>query len=362
MDAVALHHVWRYTDVDRAFWAEHLEGWMPERIIDAHTHVTDPALRLEPMTERMRRQFWVNEVSEPIDAEAAERCSGIVFPGRQVMHVATGPPSLAFDIEAANEYLRRECLARGWFGLSVCPPRWTADRTAEELAKPGVLGLKPYYSLIGADALTRDRHLEASIFDFLPHHVLEVADDRGAWVTLHVPKADRLPHPDNIRRIREIRRRYPNVVLVIAHLGRCYTEPHAREGLPPLADDPGLYFDNSAVLNPAVHRIALECIGPARILYGTDNPVFYMRGRRQWRGRAYVNRTDQPFHFNAEREAPQIEAGYTLYMYEALKALKVACTQLGLSRPDVRAILHDNAEGLIRRVLRGREPEADPQA
>ncbi|NLW51671.1 MAG: amidohydrolase family protein [Candidatus Brocadiaceae bacterium] len=358
MAGIPLHHVWQYTDVDRAFWHEHLEGWVPERIIDAHTHVADPALRVEPVTDEMRRQYWVSEVNEPMCAEDAARCTGIVFPGRQVTQVAVGSPSLAFDIERANEALRRECLARGWHALTVCPPQWTAERVAEELKKPGVLGLKPYYTLIARDPTTRDAHLEASIFDFLPRHVLEAAEEAGAWITLHVPRAERLPHPDNLREIREIRRRYPNVVLVIAHLGRCYTEPHAREGLLPLAADPGLYFDNSAVLNPAVHRLALETIGPERILYGTDNPVFYMRGRRQWRGRSYVNRTSHPFHFNAEREPPEVEAGYTLYMYEALRALKDACRATGIDARGVQGILHDNAQRLIDRVLR--TTHADP--
>ena len=353
MDPVPLYFVWDYTDVDRAFWAEHLEGWLPRRIVDAHTHVTNPAHCLEPMTDQMRRQVWVNEVSDPIDAPTARRCISTVFPGREVTCVALGWPSLAYDVEAGNEYLRAECPSSGWRALSILLPQWPAERVAAELDKPGVIGLKPYYSLIGRDPMTRDRYQEASIFDFLPHHALEVADERRAWITLHVPKADRLPHPDNIREVREIRRSYPNVVLVIAHLGRTYTEPHAREGLPALADDPGLYFDISAVLNPAVLRLALELFGPKRLIYGTDNPVFYMRGRRQWHGRTYVNRTNRPFFFNKVREAPEIEARYTLFMYEALKAIKDVCGELGLGRREVEAIFHDNAAGLVARALKG---------
>jgi len=354
MQPLPLYYVWEYSDVDRAFWAEHLEGWLPHRIIDAHTHVTNPAHRLEPMTEEMRRQFWVNEVSDPIDGPTARRCIGTVFPGREVTCVAMGSPSLAYDIEATNEYVRTECLASGWHALAVLLPQRPAERVADELDKPGVIGLKPYYSLIGRDPTTRDRYQEAGIFDFLPHQALEVANERGAWVTLHVPKAGRLPHPDNIREVRELRRRYPNVIVVIAHLGRCYTEPHAREGLPPLADDPGLYFDISAVLNPAVHRLAFELIGPERLLYGTDNPVFYMRGRRQFSGRNYINRTSHPFFFNKEREAPEVEAGYTLFMYEDLRTIKDVCGEVGFGRREVEAIFHDNAARLIARVQKGR--------
>jgi hypothetical protein len=352
MNSTPLYFVWDYNDVDRAFWAEHFEDWLPRRIVDAHTHVMHPRFRILPTTEAMRRQYWVNEVREPIDAENAERCLRIVFPNRQVTCVAFGVPGLDFDLEAGNDWLQAECVRRGWYNLAVIRPQWRQDQVAALLARPGVIGVKPYYSLISLNRETRDAHLEAGIFDFLPHHLLEVVNDRGAWVTLHVPKAARLGHPDNLRDIRELRRRYPKVVLVIAHLGRCYTEPHALEALPQLADDPGIYFDSSAVMNPASHRVALQHLGPARILYGTDNPIFYLRGRRQYQGKTYLNRTNHPFYFNREREAPEVEAQYTLFMYEDLRAIKQACQELGLTaRRDIEAIFHDNAARLIEGIL-----------
>ena len=349
---IPLHFLWHYTDVDRAFWAEHLEGWLPRRILDAHTHVTDPRQRFAPMTEAMRRQYWVNEVFEPIDAPTAERCHQTVFPNREFSCVAFGVPDLDFDLDGGNAYLQAECPKRGWHSLAVVQPQWTQSKVAALLDAPGVIGVKPYYALVSQNRETRDAHLEASIFDFLPHPILEVVNDRRAWVTLHVPKAGRLGHPDNLREVREIRRRYPNIVLVVAHLGRCYTEPQALEALPPLADDPGLFCDTSAVLNPASHRVALQHFGPQRILYGSDNPILYMRGRRQYRDRTYINRTSYPFHFNRDREPPEVEATYTLFMYEDLRAIKQACTELGLTeRPPIEAIFHDNAARLIDGIL-----------
>lgn len=353
MNEVPLHHVHTYSDVDRAFWEEHLEDWVPSRIIDAHVHVVHPRFQIETLSEEMRRDYWVNELVDMQDAETADRCYRTVYPGREVTAVAFGFPGLGWEIEGANQYVSEQALIRGWHALAVVRPTWVAAQVAWLLDQPGVIGVKPYYTLIGFDPTTRDRYLEASIFDFLPHHQLEVIDDRGAWVTLHVPKAERLGHQENLREIREIRNRYPNIKLLIAHLGRSYTLPHAKEGLTPLAEDPGLYFDNSAVLNPEVHRFALECIGPERILYGTDNPIFYMRGRRQWHGRTYVNRCSYPFHFNKDRESPEIEAGYTLYMYEALKALRGACDDLGIGRASVDAIFHGNAARLIAGVRKG---------
>jgi hypothetical protein len=351
MNPTPLYFVWDYNDVDRAFWAEHLEDWLPRRMFDAHTHVMDARFRQEPMTETMRRQYWVNEVLEPIDAPTAEHCYRIVFPNREFGCVAFGLPDLNFDLEGGNADVQQACASRGWYSLVVIRPQWSQEKVAGLLNGPGVIGVKPYYSLISLDRETRDRHLEASIFEFLPHHVLEVINDRHAWVTLHIPKAARLGHPDNVREIREIRRRYPNITLVIAHLGRCYTEPHALEALPQFADDPGLYFDSSAVLNPACHRVALQYLGSQRILYGSDNPVMYMRGRRQYRERTYINRTSHPFHFNRDREPAEVEARYTLFMYEDLLAIKQACNELGIiGRKEIEMIFHSNAGRLIAQI------------
>ncbi len=66
--------------------------------------------------------------------------------------------------------------------------------------------------MIGYSNTSRDTYAEASIFDYFPHHQLEVLDCRRAWLTLHVPKAGRLAHPDNQREVKEIRRRYPNII------------------------------------------------------------------------------------------------------------------------------------------------------
>jgi hypothetical protein len=233
----------------------------------------------------------------------------------------------------------------------VVRPQWPAEQVARELDLPNTLGVKVYYSLISHDSTTRDKHLEASIFDFLPHHQLDLLDRRGAWVTLHVPKAGRLAHPDNVAEIRRIRRAYPRVVLVIAHLGRCYTVPHAQEAFPLLADDEGLLFDTSAVFHPRVLRLAIQTFGPRRLLFGTDNPILYLRGRQQWQGSKYIYHTNHPFHFNRDREPPEVEAQYTLAVYEALRALKETCQECRMPREDVEAILFGNAQQLVDRVL-----------
>ena len=342
-----LYYVWEYNDVDRNFWQEHMADWLPMKIFDAHTHINDPRHRLVKPTQAMRQQYWVNEVSEPIHADDAKRCYATVFPDREFSCLAFGMPSLDYDLQASNTSLQQATVQKGWYSLAVIRPQWSAQTLCDLLDKEHVVGVKVYYSLISQDTNSRDKHLEDSIYEFLPHHQLEVLNEYKSWVTLHVPKTDRLGHPDNIREILEIHARYPDIKLVIAHFGRCYTLEHAQEALPKLSDMPGIYFDNSAVLNPQVHRYAMELLGPNRILYGTDNPIFYMRGRRQWHKRTYTNRTNYPFYFNTDRESPEIEAHYTLYMYEALRAIKSAAQDLNLSREEIALLFCGNAQKLI---------------
>jgi len=352
MPETPLFFVYTHTDRDRAFWEEHLEGWLPARIVDAHVHIMHPRFQVETLTEELKRSYWVMELMETQDAETAARCYRLLYPNREVTCLCFPIPSLGAEVEGANLDTAGEAHQRGWHSLVVTRPTWVAEQIAWWLDQPSVIGVKPYYCMLGYSRTSRDTYAEASIFDYLPHHQLEVLDQRRAWLTLHVPKVGRLGHPDNQREVRELRRRYPHVILVIAHLGRSYTLPHAREALPPLADDPGILFDISAVMNPDVLELALRTFGPERLIYGTDNPVFYLRGRQQWEGTRYINRTSYPFMFNTRREAPEIEAGYTLYMYEALAALKEACARLGIGPEGVNDILAGNADRLMGRANR----------
>lgn len=344
MKPVPLYYVWQYSDVDRAFWQEHLEGWVPRRVFDVHAHVNDPQLRTEPMTEQKRRQHWSHEVAEPIGAADAQRCHGLVFPGREFCCLAFGYPSADYDLEGSNASLQSACLRRGWYRLAVVRPQWSAEQVARELDQPNVLGVKVAHRLAA-------RGREASLSDVLPQHQLEVLNERRAWVTLHVSKSARKRSSETVAQIRQIRQQYPQVVLVIAHLGGCSTSAEAQTWLPALADDQGLYFDNSSVLNPDVLEVALKSFGPERVLFGSESPQMYMRGRQQWSGETCVNHTSYPFFFNTEREPPEVEARYTLYLYEALRALKQACERLVLDRSAVEAIFHANAQRLIELVV-----------
>lgn len=344
-----IHPYFEYTDVDRRFWHERLEPRLPQRLFDAHRHVQLPE-HLDETRAPFKRGAFPEEIAGPESVEQARLGYQIMFPGREVEMLAFGSPATNCDCSANNAWVAAQLAGTGSAGLALSRPEWSPERLLEELRRPAIIGIKPYERLIpgfqGGDV---------SIFDFVPHQHLELLDELGTWLTLHLPRAQRLADRANIEEILEIRRRYPNVVLVIAHLGRSYAGRYAREGFPPLADDPGILFDNSAVLNPAVHTLAFDRFGPERIMWGSDQPVFYMRGRRRWEGDRYINLTSGDYSWNTEREPPEIEATYTLSLYEAIAACLDTILALGWGQAEIEAVFYANARRLVDEVLARKE-------
>ncbi len=343
------HPYFELTDVDRRFFAERVDPRLPARIFDAHRHVQLPE-HADDTRPQLKRGVFPEEIAGPESVAQARLGYEIMFPGREVEMLAFGSPVANRDCAANNAYVSEALAGGGSAGLALSRPHWSADRLLEELRRPAIIGMKPYERLLegfeGGDV---------SVFGFVPHEQLELLDELGAWLTLHLPRVQRLADRANIDDILELRRRYPNVVLVIAHLGRSYAGRYAREGFPPLTDDPGILFDNSAVLNPAVHALALDRFGPERILWASDQPVFYMRGRRRWEGDRYINLTSGDYSWNTDREPPEVEASYTLSLYEAVAACLDTILALGFGDAEIEAIFHGNARRLVDEVLARKE-------
>jgi hypothetical protein len=339
------HPYFELQDVDRAFWAERIAPFLPDRIFDAHRHIALPE-HLDPVSPERRQRDWTFEVARHESLEEAAVGYAQLFPDRSVSCLAFGYPHRECHLEDNNTYLADGLAGTGSAVLALTSPTWAAEDVARWLRQPGVIGIKPYQDLIpGFDGE------DVSVFDFCPHAHLEVVNEVGGWLTLHLPRRERLADPDNIAEVLDIRQRYPRLVLVVAHIGRSYAGRFAREGLPALSRDEGILFDTSAVLNPAVYALALDRLGPQRLLFGSDFPILYMRGRQRWEGDRYINRTSGTYTWNVSREPPEVEATYTLYVYEAIAACVDTCRALGFDDAALRAIFHDNARAIVDRLL-----------
>jgi len=327
--------------VDRRIYEEEIAPWLPPVVFDAHVHVSLPENEGTLSPER-KQEMWAAEVAVSQTWDELRANYAAMFPDREVRSLAFGNPYREAATELDNAYVLAGCRDTDSFALAVTRPQWPGDAIAEMMSE-GFVGIKPYPDLAPCGAAN------ASVYDFVPRSQLAVLDSLGGVMMLHLPRPGRLADSDNIREVMGIRRDYPSIRMILAHVGRAYCLPTAMAGLPYLADDAGLYFDISANLNADVFEYALKTVGPERLLFGSDLPITKMRGVREHVDDRYINYTDGPYSWNTNRKSPEQEADYTFYLYEELRALIAAVGRAGMGKAELDQMLYGNAAELLGR-------------
>ena len=328
-------------DVSRKVYEEELRPWLPARILDCHVHV-GLAEHCAPISAERYAAMWPLEIGCHQTWEQLKSTYLALFPEQEVSALAFGMCLREVDFDRENAYVLAGIrdASNNAKGLYLTRPEWHPS-VIEKAMADGFIGIKPYPDLAPQDTS------EVSIYDFLPRTHLSVVNELGGVLVLHVGRAGRLADPDNVREVLEINDSYPNVKLIVAHIGRCYSLPSAERCLSQFADRPGIYFDTAANLNPDVFELTLETAGADRLLFGSDLPVTLMRGVREYQGEAYINYTDGPYSWNTNRKSPEEEQNYTYYIYEEIRALIDAVRRRGLGKGDVEKILCGNSERLF---------------
>ncbi len=323
---------------DEEFYNKNLKGRLPERIIDAHVHMNLPE-HVANVSKETIKNDWAMECGFIMPYEDANQYYSILFPDLKVDTVAFPMPLPEADIRANNGYLEKLQAQGKLKALMTVRPEWDAAYCEETLLKGGFSGFKPYPYMASSV-----KGAEVSIFDFLPHRQLAILDKHKKAVLIHLPRKGRLPDDDNIWEIKTIVDRYPNIKVVIAHYGRCFTHKFLEEGLKKLGEvTNAIYYDTAAVMNPQVHKAAFESLGTERILFGTDIPILLWHGRRRWTETEYFNLCRENFSWNKHEELDK-EAKYTFFVYEQVKNMLDSLMQAGASTQDINNIFSLNAD------------------
>ena len=74
----------------------------------------------------------------------------------------------------------------------------------------------------------------------------------------------------NLTQIVEIEKNYPNVKLIIAHVGRAYCPEDVGDAFEVLAESRKMLFDISANTSAENFERLIRAVGPRRILFGSD--------------------------------------------------------------------------------------------
>ncbi len=330
------------TRQDSEFYREHLQGRMPERIFDVHVHINLPEHISTVPPERWLSD-WALESGHLLPCEDAYSCVRELYPETDYRIAGFPWPIREADLKANNSYLA-EMRRQGRLRPFMCVrPEWPADEVERTLLEGSFSGFKPY-----ADMVSGVKGADISIFDFMPHEHWRLLDRHKKAVMLHLPRKGRFADNDNIRELKEIRDKYAEVKIIIAHFGRSFCPVFLEEGLDKLGGADGFYFDTAAVMNPAVYDVAFDRIPAEKILYGSDMPILFWHGRREWTEREYRNLCREDFSWNRlSHRSPEEEDKYTLFLYEQMRSILHAMDRRGLVEKDKDGIFFYNAERLL---------------
>jgi hypothetical protein len=273
----------------------------------------------------------------------------LIFPRQTVTPVIFGAATRSYNLDQNNQYVSQVAGQHYLPSLLVTSPQWSAQDLEHQVVEGGFLGLKPYLEFAPA-YIPSD---EIAIFDFLPHHHLEVADAHGWIVMLHIPRGARLKDSLNLQHMLEIEQRYPHVRLVIAHIGRAYCPEDVGNAFELLKYSKSMVFDFSANTSAWVMEQLLRAVGPRRVVFGSDLPVTRMRMRRICESGFYINLVPPGLYGDVSDDPHMREVNVqegerlSFFLYEELLAFRQAAQTVGLSAGDVADVFYNNAARFI---------------
>ncbi|MBR6918113.1 MAG: amidohydrolase family protein [Clostridia bacterium] len=331
------------TDYDRRVWEEELCEFLPEKIIDCHVHIYLKEMQREKPEERKGCVMWPHIVAPELDGADLEESFSKMFPGKKTGAVVMGMPTCRLD--EVNEFALSEAKKYSYPALYCTNWDTTKDEIRAAMAK-GFAGIKPYLN----NCPPYIPESEVRIFDFLTHEHLELMDEVGGIVMLHIPRALRLRDPINLAQMMEIEERYPNAKVIIAHIGRAYAPEDIGNAFEVLKNTENMRFDFTAnTLTEAMVR-CVEAVGTDRFLFGSDMPITKMRMYRIVENGKYINVVPRGAYGDVSGDSHMRETDekdLTTFMYEELRGFKRCAQTLSLSKEDVEKIMYKNASDLF---------------
>jgi len=334
--------MWRETtkhERNKKLFEEEIAEFLPARILDFHVHILNAGVIPGGSTFSCAGHPIDQYELKDLEQDLAE-----LYPGRETAAVCFGFPEVAYDRDSNNAYLAGACDHWRFFPFRLFDPMEdTTERLRKELMEGRFLGIKPYPDYV------RKADINAvEIPEMLPERAMEVVNELGLIVMLHIPRKGRLADELNQRQLVELCTKYPNAKIVMAHVGRAYFLKNAVGHLDKLRELTNLYVD-LAMLN---HWEVLEYLFlhflHNRIVYGTDIPIGLAPGKSVEINDQYTYVTPVPWALSISDDHRKLV--FTSFLYEELRAIKKAVARLGLPRSFVEDIFWNNGMALLHKA------------
>ncbi len=334
---------------DKIIYDTLLKDFLPDKIIDAHTHIWLHSHFKKNFNEPERTVKWPSMVASENPAEDLIETYRLMFPDKNVTPLIFSQVGRSYDINAGNTYVHESSEKYKFPSLMVATPETSPEELEEKIEKGGFSGCKVYLTL----AETYIPEKEIRIYDFIPPQQLEILNKRGWILMLHIPRDGRLKDPVNLAQMMEIDKKYPHARVIIAHVGRAYCNEDIGDAFNVLSKSKNLVFDISANSNSFVFAELIRNIGTKRILFGSDLPILRMRTRRICENGKYINLVTKGAYGDVSvdphmREVDGIEADkLTFFMYEELIAFKKAAESMNLNESAIEDVFYNNSKDII---------------
>ena len=333
----------RLRTVDLPFYQEEIAPFLPPIILDFHAHTwrREDWRSVAWKTREAGGTYMVAEEHYPVERLAAD--GHRIFPGREYRAVCFGYPTPSADNTKDTRYVADAGTRRGMYPLMIAgsPLGVPAEVLRHRLEAGRFLGFKVYLPWHGDD------YGRTSVRDMLGPNEMDIAQELGLVVLLHVPRAGRLADPDVQAGVRWLSEGWPGAKIVLAHCGRCYLPAEMERAIGSLRDLPNVYLDTSMVMDETVLRMVFDGIDSSRVLFATDFPVAAMRGRRVRVMDHWVDVVVGDYPASAYRvRAEGIPA--TFMALEIALAVRKAGFAVGMSDQQVRAVFFENGMRILR--------------
>lgn len=335
---------YKMDDYDIKVYNEEIKDFLPENIIDIHTHVFKKEFESNnPQNENLVK--WTGMVAEDCTIEDLLQTYIDLLSGKKVTPVIMASPSR--NLKLGNEYIY-QCMKKHNLKAYYCTKYDTsAEEIEDALLNKGFCGIKPYLN----NAPSYIPGNEIRIFDFLPHEHLKTVNKLKGIVMLHIPRSGRLKDPVNIAQLMQIEEKYPDLQLIVAHIGRAYAPEDLGNAFEILKNTKNMMFDFSAnTLSEAMEQ-CICAVGPKRIMFGTDMPIAKMRMRRITKDGQYYNIVPKGLYGNVSDDWHMVETEneqLTNFTYEELRAFMKAAKNTGLNKNDINDIFFGNAARILK--------------
>ena len=336
---------------DLKIFKEEFNDFLPEQIMDFHVHLWKKDFLDEEISKERQKTnpFLDPDVIDGFSFEEFEIITKKLFPGKKYEGLFFGLPLKEMNLSKTNRYISDICKKNNCYGLYIPEP--DLKEIPESFFEDRFVGFKPYPDLVGYNTPEDFSKLDidVSIFDFVSKKVLEFSNEYSLILILHIPRKERLNDKRNIEEIQAIVKNYPDIKIVIAHAGRSYCYSDINDSIQYLKGIENLYVDTAMINSFSVNKILFEELGTDHVLYGSDLAIAALKGKNIDINNKHYFVTNTSRSWGLSSDAIRLD-DFTFFIYEIIRAVKIACNSLNLSKKDTEDIFYRNAERLIQDI------------